>query len=224
MIDGRTRSVRAEPPRRVLAGHVPASRRRGSAVSAAARHVGEPMGARRPVRGDDAACRHLGDTWSAVFYIGYERSERRHVLVSLEPGDRRVTTRLGEWTLDNSRLLLTSHQSRAVCDMTVPGQLKLELVEEPAAGDAFVRFRAEYRPAVAPRRSIAETRAAARPSAICDCVKMLRGGQRFVGRGVDELVGTVKLFAMIEKTSVSPSRSRHSRQSPARYRPCRFSL
>ena len=90
------------------------------------------------------------DTWSAVIYIGYERNERRHVLVSLEPGDRRVTTRLGGWKLDNSRLLLTSHQSRAVCDMTVPGRLLLELFEEAVPGLEFVRFRADYRAAVAP--------------------------------------------------------------------------
>ena len=86
-----------------------------------------------------------GDTWSAVFYVGYERSERRHVLVSLEPGDSRVTTRLGEWRFENGRLLLTSHQSRAVCDMTIPGQLKLALVEEVVPGKEFVRFRADFR-------------------------------------------------------------------------------
>jgi hypothetical protein len=91
-----------------------------------------------------------GDTWSAVFYVGYERNERRHVLVSLEPGDSRVTTRLGEWRFENSRLLLTSHQSRAVCDMSVPGQLKLALVEETVPGREFVRFRADFRPAVVP--------------------------------------------------------------------------
>lgn len=91
-----------------------------------------------------------GDSWSAVFYIGYKRSERRHVLVSLEPGDRRITTRLGEWTLEQDRLVLTSHQSRAVCDMTIPGQLTLELTEEPVAGQPFVRFKAEYRTAAAP--------------------------------------------------------------------------
>jgi hypothetical protein len=91
-----------------------------------------------------------GDTWSAVFYIGYEGSERRHVLVSLAPGDRRITTRLGGWTLEHDRLVLTSHQSRAVCDMTIPGQLTLELAEEPAGGPPFVRFRAEYRTAAAP--------------------------------------------------------------------------
>jgi Protein of unknown function (DUF1579) len=91
-----------------------------------------------------------GDTWSAVFYIGYERTERRHVLVSLEPGDRRVTTRLGDWRLENNRLLLTSHHSRAVCDVTVPGQLTLELAEELVPGTEFVRFRADYRTTVAP--------------------------------------------------------------------------
>ncbi len=87
------------------------------------------------------------DSWSAVFYIGYERNERRHVLVSLEPGDRRVTTRLGGWTRDGDRLVLTSQQSRAVCDMATPGQLRLELREESAPGHEFVRFSAEYRAA-----------------------------------------------------------------------------
>ena len=91
-----------------------------------------------------------GDTWSAVFYIGYERNERRHVLVSLEPGDRRVTTRLGEWTIERDRLLLTSHQSRAFCDMAIPGRLQLELAEEPVAGHEFVRFKADYQTAVSP--------------------------------------------------------------------------
>jgi hypothetical protein len=91
-----------------------------------------------------------GDTWSAVFYIGHEHDERRYVLVSLEPGDRRVTTRLGDWRIENDRLVLTSHRSRAVCDITVPGQLTLELAEEPAPGFEFVRFRADYRNAVAP--------------------------------------------------------------------------
>ena len=85
-----------------------------------------------------------GDNWSAVFYIGFERSERRHVLVSLEPGEHRITTRLGEWTQDCDRLVMTSHQSRAVCDMSTPGQLTLELSEEAAPGQEFIRFRAEY--------------------------------------------------------------------------------
>ena len=85
-----------------------------------------------------------GDSWSAVFYIGFERNERRHVLVSLEPGDRRVTTRLGEWSQDRDCLVMTSQQSRAVCDMGTPGHLKLELSEEAAPGREFIRFRAEY--------------------------------------------------------------------------------
>jgi hypothetical protein len=46
--------------------------------------------------------------------------------------------------------VLTSHQSRAVCDITVPGRLTLELAEEPAPGIQFVRFRANYRNTVAP--------------------------------------------------------------------------
>jgi hypothetical protein len=91
-----------------------------------------------------------GDTWSAVFYIGYERSECRHVLVSLAPGDRRITTRLGEWSIDNERLVLTSHQSRAVCDLTMPGRLRIELAEETASGAEFVRFVADCRTAAAP--------------------------------------------------------------------------
>jgi hypothetical protein len=91
-----------------------------------------------------------GDTWSAVFYIGYERSECRHVLVSLAPGDRRITTRLGEWSIDRDRLVLTSHQSRAVCDLTVPGRLRIELTEELPSGREFVRFIADCRAAVPP--------------------------------------------------------------------------
>jgi hypothetical protein len=90
------------------------------------------------------------DTWSAVFYIGYETSERRHVLVSLEPGDRRVRTRLGEWRPEHDRLVLSSYQTRAVCDMAIPGRLKLELAEELVPGKEFVRFRADYRSTVAP--------------------------------------------------------------------------
>ena len=92
----------------------------------------------------------LGDSWSAVFYIGYERSERRHVQVSLGPGDRRVTTRRGGWTLsDSNRLLLLSEQAKTTCDLTTPGELKLELEEQSASGHDFVRFRADYRPASA---------------------------------------------------------------------------
>jgi hypothetical protein len=98
-----------------------------------------------------------GDGWSAVLYIGYERRQRRHVLVSLEPGDRHVTIRRGEWAIDPDRLVLVSQhrdtpasdyrQSRVVCDLQTPGALKLELAEEHAPGLEFVRFSADYRPA-----------------------------------------------------------------------------
>jgi len=90
-----------------------------------------------------------GDIWSGVFYIGYEQSERRHVLVSLEPGDRRVTTRRGQWSAERDRLVLTSQRARAVCDLATPGELRLEFSEEMAPGKTFVRFKAEYRSAVA---------------------------------------------------------------------------
>jgi hypothetical protein len=90
-----------------------------------------------------------GDEWSAVFYIGYERGERRHVLVSLEPGGWRITTRVGEWKPDHDRLVLTSHRSRTVCDVSTPGRLVLEVSEEVASGQEFVRLKADYRPAAA---------------------------------------------------------------------------
>jgi hypothetical protein len=80
-----------------------------------------------------------------VIYIGYERGDRRHVLVSLEPGDRRVTTRAGQWAPEGDRLVLTSDQCRAICDLSTPGQLTLEFSEEPIPGREFIRFRAEYR-------------------------------------------------------------------------------
>jgi hypothetical protein len=89
-----------------------------------------------------------GDSWSAVFYIGHEHGERRHVLLSLESHDRRVATRRGDWAPDRDRLVLTSLRSRAVCDLTTPGELRLELAEEWTRGQEFVRFRAEYRKAV----------------------------------------------------------------------------
>jgi hypothetical protein len=91
-----------------------------------------------------------GDSWSTVFYIGYEHSEPRHVLISLEPGDRRITTRTGEWTLERDRLVLTSQQSRAVCDVTIPNHLRLELIERVAAGTDFVRFIADCQAAAVP--------------------------------------------------------------------------
>ena len=89
-----------------------------------------------------------GESWSAVFFIGYERNERRHVLVSLEPGDRHVSTRLGEWRAESDRLVLTSPQFRAICDMTTPGELGLEFTEESVPGQEFVRFKARYHPNV----------------------------------------------------------------------------
>jgi hypothetical protein len=97
------------------------------------------------------------DGWSALFYIGHERSERRYVVVSLEPGDRQVTIRRGEWIHDPGRLLLTSRgkpgeeprRSRVLCDVRTPGTLKLELAEEGVSGEEFVRFSAHYRAAQA---------------------------------------------------------------------------
>jgi hypothetical protein len=89
-----------------------------------------------------------GESWSAVFFIGYERNERRHVLVSLEPGDLRVSTRLGEWRPERDRLVMTSHLTRAICDLTAPGRLGVELVEEMAPGEEFIRFKADYKPAL----------------------------------------------------------------------------
>lgn len=90
-----------------------------------------------------------GDVWSAIFYIGHERTERRHVLVSLEPGGRRGMPRLGDWLTDGGRLILTSSQSRVICDTTNPGLLTLRLAETAAGGHEFVRFEADYRPVVA---------------------------------------------------------------------------
>jgi Protein of unknown function (DUF1579) len=100
-----------------------------------------------------------GDGWSAVFYIGCERSERRCVLVSLEPGERRVTIRRGHWTPGADRLVLLSRhrntpseeyrQSRLVCDLATPGKLNLELAEGTSCGQEFVRFKATYGSATA---------------------------------------------------------------------------
>jgi hypothetical protein len=112
-----------------------------------------------------------GQGFSALFYIGYERGDRRYVVVSSGPGDRRVAVSRGEWIPDPGRLLLTSHsrsgedprQSRMVCDVRTPGALKLELAERDPSGEEFVRFRADYHaaarvPPVAaprpPRRSV----------------------------------------------------------------------
>jgi len=97
-----------------------------------------------------------GDGPSALFYIGHERDERRYVLVSLEPGNRQVTIRQGEWWPDPGCLILISHAQpgggqansmRVVCDCRTAGELKLELREQPASGEEYLRFRAEYRTA-----------------------------------------------------------------------------
>lgn len=100
-----------------------------------------------------------GDGWSAVFYIGCEGSERRCVLVSLEPAEHRVTIRRGHWTPGADRLVLVSRhrntptdeyrQSRIVCDLATPGELNLELSEGIGCGQEFVRFKGKYRPAIA---------------------------------------------------------------------------
>jgi hypothetical protein len=90
-----------------------------------------------------------GDSsWSGVFYIGHQQSERRHLLLSLEPGERRVKTRRGEWIRDCNRLLLVSDRSKATCDVMTPGELKLELAEQSLSGQDFVRFKGDYRPAI----------------------------------------------------------------------------
>jgi uncharacterized protein DUF1579 len=101
-----------------------------------------------------------GQSWSAVFYIGYERGERRHVLVSLAPGDRQVTIRRGDWRHDRSRLVLTSRdrlfdadapfQSTTICDLSADGLFQLALTEDAGAGAAFVRLQATFRPAMMP--------------------------------------------------------------------------
>ncbi len=91
-----------------------------------------------------------GSNWSAVFYVGHENHERRHVLVSLEPGDSRMTVRRGGWTADRGRLVLSTQELRVVYDLTVPGRLTLELVDHVRGGSGYTRFKADYRPAVPP--------------------------------------------------------------------------
>ena len=90
-----------------------------------------------------------GDTWSAVFYIGFEHNERRYVLVSLETGDSRINTRIGDWTTEHDRLVLTSPQARVVGDMTIPGRLRLELAEGVGTSTEFIRLIAHYETAEA---------------------------------------------------------------------------
>ena len=132
-----------------------------------------------------------GESWSAVVYIGHERSERRHVLVSLEPGDRRLTTRRGEWVRDCNGLLLTSDQSKATCDVMTPGELRLELAEQSASGQGFVqaqgRLSSGYGCGEAGRKSPPA-------SPICDCLESVasRTSDR-VGCGVDHAVRHVEV-------------------------------
>ena len=84
----------------------------------------------------------LGDAvsnWSAVFYVGHEDQQRRHVLVSVEPGDNRMTVRRGEWTADRGKLVLTTQDMRVVYDISVPGNLSLELVDRSRRGNGVAQ-------------------------------------------------------------------------------------
>jgi hypothetical protein len=97
-----------------------------------------------------------GHSWSAVIYVGHERGERRHVLVSLGAGARQVTIRRGGWRLERTRLVLTTRYrasdadeyllSRILCDLNERGDLKLDLAEEYAPDKEFLRLQAAYRP------------------------------------------------------------------------------
>ena len=91
-----------------------------------------------------------GDSWSAVFYIGYESTGRRHLLVSLDPGEQRVRTCRGEWHADADRVVLVSDESRTVCDLGNPGALRVEWFEEADQEPKFLRFWADYRVAEVP--------------------------------------------------------------------------
>jgi len=142
-----------------------------------------------------------GEAWSAVFYIGYERSERRHVLVSLEPDDRRVTTRLGDWRHEQGRLVLTSPQSRAVCDVTIPGQLKARAHRRSGRQGvrAVQRGLPERRPVCGH-----EVCATARAAAIRHRVNVVRRTSALSAAASIVSDGAVKLLASIEKISNSP--------------------
>ena len=91
-----------------------------------------------------------GDSWSAVFYIGYETSGRRHLLVSLDPGEQRVRTCRGEWHADADRVVMLSDESRTVCDLGNPGALRVEWFDEGDKERKFLRFWADYRTAEVP--------------------------------------------------------------------------
>lgn len=99
-----------------------------------------------------------GDSWSAVIYVGHERGERRHVLVSPEPGARGVTIRRGGWHIERARLVLTTRHrgpavdehllSRIHCELSEQGDLRLDLAEEYAPDKEFLSLQATYRPAL----------------------------------------------------------------------------
>jgi hypothetical protein len=91
-----------------------------------------------------------GHSWSAVFYIGYESSGRRHLLVSLDPGAQRIRTCRGEWHADADRVVMLSDESRTVCDLGNPGALRVEWFDEGDKERTFLRFWADYRTAEVP--------------------------------------------------------------------------
>ncbi len=109
-----------------------------------------------------------GDTWSAVFYIGYERSRAaaRARLARAWRSPRHDAARRVE--ARERSPVLTSQQSRAVCDMAVPGQLTLELAEEPAAGQRVRALQSGVSDGGC--TGDREAGAAARASALRDCV------------------------------------------------------
>ena len=96
----------------------------------------------------------VADAWSAVFFVGHDRGERRHVLVSMDSGDHRATMRLGDWTGHSDHMLLTNEYGRARCEVTPSDVLRVQLVELAGPGEEFVRFSGDYRraaPAARPR-------------------------------------------------------------------------
>jgi hypothetical protein len=98
--------------------------------------------------------KEIADAWSAVFFVGHDRGARRHVLVSLDSGDHRVTMRLGDWTGHPDHIVLTSEHGRARCEVTSADVLKVQLVEHAGPGEEFIRFAGDYRrasPETSPR-------------------------------------------------------------------------
>ncbi len=91
-----------------------------------------------------------GERWSAVFYIGFEASGRRHLVASLDPGEHRARTCRGEWHAEPDKVVLLSDESRTVCDFGNPGALRVEWFDERDRQRKFLRFWADYRAAEAP--------------------------------------------------------------------------